>query len=147
MPILVHTGVSTRFFSDRLCRPMALDDALCTFSDLVLILAHGGRLWHEEAAMILRKHPNTYVDISANVANDGSSFLLRRLLVLVKAWTGDLGRVLFGTDYPTYTASRTRAVLEACTGESGVDDLALDGDDAELILGNADTLTERMGWR
>ena len=148
MPILMHTGASTRFFSDRLCRPIRMDDALCEFGDLVVILAHGGRLWYEEAAMLLRKHPNTYLDISANEAKDGSPFLLRQLLQVVKSWTGDLTRVLFGTDYPTYTPKQTRALLEAaCAGPVAPGSPALDRDDVELILGNADTLIGRLQWR
>jgi predicted TIM-barrel fold metal-dependent hydrolase len=148
MPILMHTGVSTRFFSDRLCRPMAMDDALCEFANLVVVLAHGGRLWYEEAAMILRKHPNAYIDISANVAKDGSPMLLRRLLRVVKSWTGDLERVLFGTDYPSYTQTQTRALLEACcVDQPGQDGPALGRADLDLILGNADRLIGRINWR
>jgi uncharacterized protein len=148
MPILMHVGASTRFFSDRLCRPMAMDDALCEFADLVVILAHGGRLWYEETAMVLRKHPNAYVDISANVAMDGSPMFLRRLLQVVKSWTGSLERVLFGTDYPSYTQSQTKALLEAsAVDRPGQDGPALDRTEIDRILGNADRLIERMNWR
>jgi predicted TIM-barrel fold metal-dependent hydrolase len=144
MPILMHTGVSTRYFSDRLCRPMSMDDALCEFPDLVVILAHGGRLWYEEAAMILRKHRNAYVDISANAAKDGSAFLLRRLLHVVQSWTGDLSRVLFGTDYPTYTQSGTKALLEACRTESPIEGWSFGAEGVSQILGNGDSFIERM---
>ena len=148
MPILMHSGVSTPYASDRLCRPMAIDDVLCEFPGLVVILAHGGRLWHDEAAMILRKHVNAYIDISANVGRDGSSFVMARLLRVVKAWTGGVDRVLFGSDYPFYMPSLTRQLLEACVDtEQRVTGSSITASDVEEILSNGDELVSRLSDR
>lgn len=73
MPILFHTGFIVGVPADRRddvssarCRPVALDRVARTFPDLVIVMAHLGMPWHEEAAQMCRFHPNVYADLSGS---------------------------------------------------------------------------------
>lgn len=66
VPIMFHTGTSlfpgTRV---RYADPLLLDDVAEDFPDLVIIMCHGGRpFWYKEAAWLLMRHKNMYIDIS-----------------------------------------------------------------------------------
>lgn len=145
MPILLHTGAATSAFSDRLSRPSAVDDVAAAFPSLVMIMAHGGRLWFEEAAMVMRKYRNVYIDISANVARDGSPYVLRRLLRLVKSYVGGVDRVLFGSDYPVYLPSMMRELLmRSVDVDAPAEGPAITDGDVQSILDAGDVLIRRI---
>lgn len=65
-PIMFHTGTSifkgTRVrYSD----PLLLDDVAEDFPGLKVVMCHGGRpFWYAQAEWMLRRHENTYIDIS-----------------------------------------------------------------------------------
>ena len=105
MPILFHSGgIGIVPFKDSYGQPRLLDDVACDFPELPIIIGHGGRIWYNETAMLLRKHPHVYTDISTNFGRSAAhkSAPLEWMLYKIKVWAGDLKKVLFGSDYPFY---------------------------------------------
>jgi predicted TIM-barrel fold metal-dependent hydrolase len=66
IPVTIHTGTSVfPGARSRLGHPMDVDDVAIDFSDLTILLAHGGRpLWMNEAFFVVRRHPNVYLELS-----------------------------------------------------------------------------------
>lgn len=96
IPVVFHVG-TTPF--GPLCRlahanPILIDEVAVRYPTLRIMLTHLGTLWHNEAFMVVEKHPNVYIDTAAYV------YELPQLL------TSDLltrigpGKFIFGTDYP-----------------------------------------------
>lgn len=93
LPILMHTGDSRFDYSN----PNRLAPILDIYTDLVIIGAHfgGWSIW-EQAAKLLYKHKNLYVDCS-------STFYAledKQLRSLFELYGED--KILFGTDYPMW---------------------------------------------
>jgi predicted TIM-barrel fold metal-dependent hydrolase len=131
LPILFHSGgVGLKPIRDKFGRPHLFDDVACDFPDLPIVLGHAGRMWYEETAMLLRKHEHVYADVSTNLGRSERSrlFPMRRLLEVVKGWTGTTDRLLLGSDYPFYKQEDTVEALR---------ELAL-GFDPEAILDSVD---------
>lgn len=105
LPILFHTGsISGALFKDTYSNPKYIDDVACDFPNLIIIMGHAGRIWFDEAVMMMRKHKNVYADISTNIGKceEFNSTPLEWFLYKVKVWVGNFDRVLFGSDYPFY---------------------------------------------
>jgi len=102
IPILFHTGASLPSHTDHFSRPIFVDEVAARYPKLRIILAHIGRPWYLEAAMLMRKHANVYADISANVGRSGGAALLEIVLLTVKIYSGAMDRILFGSDFPVY---------------------------------------------
>jgi predicted TIM-barrel fold metal-dependent hydrolase len=120
LPILFHSGgIGVVPFRDSYGQPRYLDDVACDFPDLPILMGHGGRIWYDETAMLLRKHKNMFADISTNFGRfeEQRSGPMEWLLYKIKVWAGTLERVLFGSDYPFYFQDETLEVLNGA-GES-----------------------------
>jgi predicted TIM-barrel fold metal-dependent hydrolase len=65
-PVMFHTGTS--IFKGSRVRygdPLLLDDVVEDFPRLNVVMCHGGRpFWYSQAEWMLRRHENTYIDIS-----------------------------------------------------------------------------------
>jgi predicted TIM-barrel fold metal-dependent hydrolase len=104
LPILFQTGFIVSVPADRFddvssarCRPVLLDRVARTFPDLVVIMAHLGMLWHEEAAQLCRYHPNVYADLSGSLEgwrNRKAPSFFRELFY----WPDAFRKILFGSD-------------------------------------------------
>jgi uncharacterized protein len=112
LPILFHSGSGPTQLSDRYSNPHLVDEVAVHFPQLKIILAHAGRFWYQETLTMMRRHPNIYVDISANVGKATGYGLLLALLAAMKEVVGDLDRVLFASDYPWYTPARMMELLK-----------------------------------
>jgi predicted TIM-barrel fold metal-dependent hydrolase len=102
IPVMVHQAGSTRIDARlSLGRPALLDDVGREFRDLVVILAHCGIPWIDEAMFLLTKHPNFYADLSYHIAT-----LSRRNLYLwlnsLEDFFVPLEKLFFGSDYPGF---------------------------------------------
>ncbi len=120
LPILFHSGgIGVVPFRDCFGQPRYLDDVACDFPDLSILMGHGGRIWYDETAMLLRKHRNVFADISTNFgrSEEHRSGPMEWLLYKIKVWAGTFERVLFGSDYPFYFQDETLDVLKGA-GES-----------------------------
>jgi predicted TIM-barrel fold metal-dependent hydrolase len=114
IPILFHSGgIGIVPFKDAFGQPRLLDDVACDFPDLPILMGHGGRIWYDETAMMLRKHKNVYIDISTNFgrSKDQKHEPMEWLLYKIKVWAGGFEKVLFGSDYPFYFQDETLEVL------------------------------------
>ena len=69
IPVMFHQAGSTRIDASLgLGRPALLDDVGREFRDLVVIIAHMGIPWQDEALFLLTKHPNFYGELSYLIA-------------------------------------------------------------------------------
>ena len=94
LPVMIHTGTSI-FPGARnvLAQPMLCDDVAIDFPNLTIILAHGGRpLWMNEAFFLVRRHKNTYMDVSGIPP--------QKLLEYFPRIEEIADKVLWGTDWP-----------------------------------------------
>ncbi|WP_081503711.1 amidohydrolase family protein [Paenisporosarcina sp. TG-14] len=104
LPILFHTGFILKTFNDKQdnvsaarMRPEMLDRVARTFPDLVIIIAHLGMPWHEEAAQMTRFHENVYVDLSGSPngwRNRKAPHFFNELFY----WEEAYEKVVFGSD-------------------------------------------------
>ena len=140
LPILLHSGSGPTQLSDRYSNPHLVDEVAVHFPRLKIILAHAGRFWFQETLTMMRRHPNIYVDISANVGKATGYGLLLALLVAMKEVVGNVERVLFASDYPWYTLARMLELLQQEKGASRIlpEPLQITDDDLQKIIdGNA----------
>lgn len=100
LPILFHTGTTfCQFAPLKYTRPALWDDVAIRHPDLVMILAHLGHPFENEALVTTRKHPNVYLDLSALHYRP---WQLYNSLILAQEY-GVMGKILFGSDYPFTT--------------------------------------------
>lgn len=101
-PVLFHTGASLPSHSDKYSHPILLDDVAVKFPELKIIVAHMGRPYYQDTALLLRKHKNVYADICANEGRVGGTLLLENALAWIKIYADGVKRLLFSSDYPVF---------------------------------------------
>ena len=94
IPVMFHTGTSvfpgTRI---RYANPLLLDDIADEFTDLQIVMCHGGRpFWYKEAEWMLRRHSNVHVDVSGIPPKQ-----LPKIFPKIEKFQD---RFLFGSDWP-----------------------------------------------
>ena len=103
MPVLFHTGTVAckagkgQKVSSWNMHPMRLEPITRQFEDLVIIAAHMGVHWNEDAAELARMRPNVYVDITGEPGG-WRERLKRDGLDRYLWWQGAFEKVIFGTD-------------------------------------------------
>ncbi len=101
LPILTHAGTHPH---DRATLknslPILFDEVAQAFPDLTLVIAHMGHPWQRDCAVVLRKHPNMYADVSG--AGWVRPWQAWQGLILMHEW-GVTDKLLFGTDFPYWT--------------------------------------------
>jgi predicted TIM-barrel fold metal-dependent hydrolase len=107
IPMLIHTGMGPPGTYLKFNNPIYVDKVAVDFPQINIIMAHmGAPAWVEEAVTILIKNRNVYVDISAwELTFKVAPFVLCQALTQIKAATGSLQQVLFGTDWPLFTST------------------------------------------
>ncbi len=104
LPILFHTGTTfCQFAPLKYTRPALWDDIAIRYPDQIMILAHLGHPFENEAIVTARKHPNVYLDLSALYYRPWQLF---NSLMLAQEY-GVMNKILFGTDYPFTNAEDT----------------------------------------
>jgi predicted TIM-barrel fold metal-dependent hydrolase len=102
--ILCHTGSGPPPTYLKFNRPVYLDKVAVDFPGIKIIVAHVGHPWVEEALAVAYKNPNVYVDISAwQMAFSKVPVALSQCLAMAKVAHGDVGKILFGSDWPLFT--------------------------------------------
>ena len=115
LPMLIHQGTTfSRAGSLLRARPILLDEVALRFPRLRIVIAHLGHPWFEETIQVVRRHPHVYADVSALVSR---RWLLYQALVAAVEY-GVAHKLLFGTDYPFFTARQTIDGLFSVTGEA-----------------------------
>ncbi len=96
MPLMVHTGTSViPGARNRFGNPLSVEDIALDFPSLKIIIAHAGRpLWGKEAAFVLRRFPNTYLDVS--------SIPPKKFKEFVPGFQKFQDRLIYGSDFPGF---------------------------------------------
>lgn len=104
LPIAFHQATSPRRDAPlKYAHPMALEEVALAFPNLKIVVAHFGHPWQPDTIALIRKHPNVYTDISAQFYRPWQFY---NALALCMEYA-QLGKVLFGTDYPVTTPQET----------------------------------------
>lgn len=138
-PILFHTGASLPSHPDKFSQPLLLDEVAVRFPKLKIILAHSGRPFYQESAMLLRKHPNIYVDLCANKGRTGGTALLEIALTFIKIYADGLKKTLFASDFPVFSPAETLQNLIDIQQRPRFESLdlpAITSEELDDILGN-----------
>jgi predicted TIM-barrel fold metal-dependent hydrolase len=108
LPMLWHMG-STPVASGRLrlSHPLLLDDVAVEFPKLKMIIAHLGQPWQREAAIVVRKNPNVFTDVSGLWHRQWQGY---EAMIVCQEW-GITDKLLFGSDYPLWTPAEAVAGL------------------------------------
>lgn len=97
LPVLFHNGTSpVRTAPIRYAHPLITDEIAMRYPDLKIIMAHLGHPWQVDTAVVVRKHPNVYADMSANFYRP---FSFWEQMVKAIEWN-ITDKILFGTDFP-----------------------------------------------
>lgn len=97
--------------------PILLDKVARDFPELPIIIAHVGQPWFTETITLLRKHSNVWADISARCSRPAQ---LRSILEHAIDY-GTESKLLFGSDFPTFSVTEHIAGLRASVS-SGSDE-------------------------
>jgi len=104
LPILFHQGTSpVRPAPIRFAHPLLMDEVAMRYPDLRIIMAHLGHPWTVDAAVVVRKHPNVFADISGLFYRP---FGFYEAMIKATEWNV-LDKLLFASDFPVTTATET----------------------------------------
>jgi hypothetical protein len=140
IPLMFHTATAQAADVPlRYADPLLFDDVAYAFPRLKIIMAHLGHPWQRECVVMARKHPNVYMDLSANFYRP---WALYNALLLALEWA-QTDRIFFGTDWPVTTARETMQGLRSINrvaqgGNPRIPDEVIEGiiyRDALSILG------------
>jgi len=132
LPLLIHQGTTfARAGSLLYARPILLDEIALRFPELRIVIAHMGHPWFDETIAVVRRHRHVYADVSALVSR---RWLLYNALVQAVEYRVE-HKLLFGTDFPFFTAGETIEGLRSVTGDAFGPTLpAIDPDVVEGII-------------
>ena len=115
LPLLIHQGTTfSRAGSLLRARPILIDEIALRYPELRIVIAHLGHPWFDEAVAVIRRHPHVYADVSALVSR---RWLLYQALVSAIEYRTE-HKLLFGTDFPFFTAQQTIDGLRSVTGQA-----------------------------
>lgn len=137
-PVLFHTGASLPSHPDKYSQPLLLDEVAVRFPELKIIIAHGGRPFYQEAAMLMRKHEHVYVDLCANRGRTGGTALLEMALSFIKIYADGLKKTFFASDYPVFSPFETLLDVRTAMREprfAGLNFPVITPEELEGILG------------
>ena len=104
LPVLFHQGTSpVRMAPIRFAHPLLMDEVAMRYPDLKIIMAHMGHPWTVDTAVVIRKHPNVYADISGLFYR---AFGYYEALIRATEWNV-LDKLLFASDFPVTTVAET----------------------------------------
>jgi predicted TIM-barrel fold metal-dependent hydrolase len=115
LPMLIHQGTTfSRAGSLLQARPALLDTIALRNPELRIVIAHIGHPWFDDAIAVVRRHPHVYADVSGLV---GRPWLLYQALVAAIEYRV-VDKLLFGSDFPFFSARATIDGLRSVTGEA-----------------------------
>lgn len=104
LPILFHQGTSPiRDAPIRFAHPLVMDEIAIAYPQLHVVMAHMGHPWPRETAVVIRKHPHVYADISSLILRP---WMCWEALVMAVEW-GATHKLLLGSDFPISNAGET----------------------------------------
>ena len=100
LPILFHMGTSPGSKDvTEYSHPLLIDKVARSFPDLKMVIAHLAHPWQRETAIVVRKQPNVFTDVSALWVRPWAGL---QALILCLEW-GVSDKLLFGSDFPFWT--------------------------------------------
>jgi predicted TIM-barrel fold metal-dependent hydrolase len=103
VPIVFHTGFTSRFKHVKYARPVYIDKVATDFPTLKIVLAHVGVPWTDEALMVASKNPNVSVDVSGwQVFASRVPIKVYEMIAEAKLTRVFPNRMLFGSDFPLF---------------------------------------------
>jgi len=103
IPIVIHTGFTSRFKHVKYARPVYVDKVAADFPTLKIVLAHVGVPWTQEALMVAAKNPNVSVDVSGwQVYASKVPIKVYQMITEAKLNRVFPSRILFGSDFPLF---------------------------------------------
>lgn len=113
LPMLIHQGTTfARAGSLLRARPILIDELALRYPKLKIVIAHLGHPWFDETIAVVRRHPHVYADISGLVTR---RWLLYQALVSAIEYRVE-HKLLFGSDFPFFSARQTIDGLRSVTG-------------------------------
>ena len=101
LPILFHTGAHPGPRAVlKYSQPLLFDEVAQAFPELKIVMAHMAHPWQRDCAVVLRKHPNLYADVSG--AGWVRPWQAWEGLILMQEW-GVGHKLMFGSDFPNWT--------------------------------------------
>lgn len=108
-PVVYHTGVLESSFAGLLkySHPLTIDEVATQFPDLKIVIAHFGNPWIMDAAAVVAKNKNVYVDLSGyfteyvSISKEEVDLFVKQVTEF-KSFVGSFQKCLFGTDWPLY---------------------------------------------
>jgi predicted TIM-barrel fold metal-dependent hydrolase len=115
LPMLIHQGTTfSRAGSLLYAQPLLLDEIALRYPELKIVIAHVGHPWVDEAIAVVRRHPFVFTDVSALVTRP---WQLYQAFVTAVEYRVE-HKLLFGTDFPFFSARQTIEGLRAVTGNA-----------------------------
>ena len=100
LPILSHMGTSPDPRAMlKYSLPILIDEVAQAFPDMKIVIAHMAHPWQRDTALVLRKHPNVYADVSGVWRRPWQGW--EALIGMVEWDVTD--KLLFGSDFPLWT--------------------------------------------
>ncbi len=104
LPILFHQGTSpVRTAPVRYAHPILMDEIAIRYPDLKIIMAHMGHPWTVDTAVVIRKHPNLFADVSALLYRP---YTFYEAMIKATEWNV-LHKLMVGSDFPVTTTQET----------------------------------------
>jgi uncharacterized protein len=104
LPILFHQGTSpVRFAPIIYSHPLKMDEIAMRYPNLKIIMAHMGHPWTVDTAVVIRKHPNLFADVSALFYRP---YTLYEAMIKATEWNV-LHKIMLGSDFPVATTEET----------------------------------------
>ena len=123
IPVIFHTGDT--YFPDakvKFAQPLAVDELAGDLPETTFVLAHFGNPWIRDAAQVVYKNANVYVDLSAFLIGDEAAFAkmetdgtIDRTVKRVREgieYAETPERFLFGSDWPLSPIAVYRQFVE-----------------------------------
>jgi len=103
IPIVIHTGFTSRFKHIKYGQPIYIDKVAADFPKLRIVIAHVGVPWVDEAITVAAKNPNVSVDVSGWQAfASRMPHKVYRMVADAKLMRVFPNRMLWGSDFPLF---------------------------------------------
>ena len=143
IPVIIHQSWTTVVNAPmKFQRPAQLDEAAREFRDLIIVVAHFGVPWVDEAMCLVGKHDRVFVDLSFWSVLETPEEMMRQLHRAPRFGCG-YDRILWGTDYPMISPAQSLQTFreELPQGAERIGVPPLSDEALDLILGgNARTV-------
>ncbi len=108
VPVVFHTGDTLgRYALLKFAHPLTIDEVAVAHPDTDFVIAHMGNPWVKDAALVVAKNPNVYVDTSGFLVGSPQNKNAESLRMLVIEpmrffwhWVDNPEKIIFGSDWP-----------------------------------------------